>query len=130
MEHKGLFNSDNFMPHGHCYLWKPEILWLNVISDFIIVCAYFSIPILLTYLVYKTEAKLKFNWLFLLFSIFILACGTTHLMEIINVWNSEYFLAGIIKAITAIASILTAIALIPVIPQIIELLKESDAKNS
>lgn len=123
MESFSIFNSDGFMPHGHCYLWKPEILWLHVISDIIIVCAYFSIPILLTYLVFKTKSELRFNWLFLLFSIFILACGTSHLMEIINVWNKEYFLAGIIKAITAVASLLTAIALIPVIPKIIEILE-------
>lgn len=24
-----LFSSD-FMPHGHCYLWKPEIVWLHL----------------------------------------------------------------------------------------------------
>ena len=22
-----LFSSDGFMPHGHCYLWSPEIVW-------------------------------------------------------------------------------------------------------
>jgi hypothetical protein len=23
----------NFMPHGHCYLWRPDVLWLHVGSD-------------------------------------------------------------------------------------------------
>jgi hypothetical protein len=27
-----LFSSD-FMPHGACYLWKPEIVWLHALSD-------------------------------------------------------------------------------------------------
>ena len=27
-----LFSSD-FMAHGYCYLWKPEIVWLHAISD-------------------------------------------------------------------------------------------------
>ena len=25
------FSEDNFMPHGHCYLWKPELVGLHVI---------------------------------------------------------------------------------------------------
>ena len=45
---ESLFRSD-YMPHGHCYLWKPEILWLNVISDVLITFAYFSFPIAIYY---------------------------------------------------------------------------------
>jgi hypothetical protein len=40
---KRLFSSD-FMPHGYCYLWKPEIVWLNAISDGTITLAYYLIP--------------------------------------------------------------------------------------
>ena len=38
-----LFSSQGFEPHGHCYLWLPEILWLHVISDAFIALAYYSI---------------------------------------------------------------------------------------
>ncbi len=31
-----LLSSDEFMPHGHCYLWQPGIVALHVISDGII----------------------------------------------------------------------------------------------
>ena len=27
------FSSQGFMPHGHCFLWIPSILWMSVISD-------------------------------------------------------------------------------------------------
>lgn len=121
-----LFTSDQFMPHGHCYLWRPEIVWLNVISDIVIIAAYYTIPIILTYIIYKSKGTVPFNWLFLCFAIFILACGTTHLMEVINVWHAKYMLAGIIKAITAIASILTAVSLVPLLPKIIKTLKDSN----
>ena len=30
-----LFSSD-FMAHGYCYLWKPDIVWLHAISDALI----------------------------------------------------------------------------------------------
>lgn len=119
--------SKEFMPHGHCYLWDPFILWLNVFSDIVIVVSYYSIPLLLTYIVYKTKGRVPFNTIFLFFAIFILACGTTHLMEIINVWQSQYFIAGIVKAITAMASICTAVALIPILPKIIQALRGHDA---
>ena len=39
-----LFSADGFMPHGMCYLWRPDILGLHVTSDALIVLAYFSIP--------------------------------------------------------------------------------------
>jgi ribosomal protein L34 len=56
-----------------------------------------------------------------MFAGFILACGTTHLMEIWNIWHGDYVLAGVIKAITAVLSVLTAAMLIPLTPKAIAL---------
>jgi len=39
------------------------------------------------------------------------------LMEIWTIWHSNYFLSGLIKAITAVISVATALALIPLIPK-------------
>src|SRR6185295_14257922 len=110
------FSIDSFMPHGMCYLWKPDLLALHVISDGLITLAYFSIPFTLLYFV-RRRRDLEFNWVFVCFAIFIVACGTTHLMEIITVWKPEYWLSGTIKAITAVASVPTAILLVRLIPQ-------------
>ena len=110
-----LFSSENYMPHGHCYLWQPGLLWLHVISDSIITLAYFSIPITLIFFV-KKRRDLGFPWVFVCFAIFILACGSSHIMEIVNVWIPYYWLEGIIKAITAIFSIVTAILLFKMMP--------------
>src|SRR5690606_19572288 len=109
------FSSNGFMPHGHCYLWRPELLWLNVISDALIALAYMTIPITLIYIIRKRR-DLPFDWMLMAFGIFILACGTTHIMEIWVVWNPDYWLIGLIKAITAAASIVTAILLVRLIP--------------
>src|SRR5690606_17299429 len=100
----------DFMPHGHCYLWDPGILWLHVFSDSSIALAYFSIPIALVAFVRKRE-DLSFNGIFLLFALFIFACGLTHLFGVWTVWNGTYRLEGIVKAITAFASVATAIVL-------------------
>ena len=103
------------MPHGYCYLWDPRIVWLNVISDSLITLSYYCIPIVLIYFIRKRR-DLPFNWIFWMFGSFILACGTTHLMEVWNIWHASYLLSGIIKAITAAISVATAIRLIPLVP--------------
>src|SRR5882757_5662122 len=112
--------SPDFMPHGFCYLWDPKVLWLNVISDGLITLSYYCIPAILIYFIRKNR-DLPFNRIFWMFGTFILACGTTHLMEIWNVWKGSYVLAGVIKAITAAVSVLTAAMLIPLVPLVISL---------
>lgn len=116
---KTLFSSD-FLPHGTCYLWNSKIVWLHVISDSIITLSYYCIPIALIYLVQKRR-DLPFNWIFWMFGLFILGCGTTHLMEVWNVWHGSYLLAGVIKAFTAAVSLATAVVLIPLLPKIVSL---------
>ncbi len=110
-----LFSSD-FMPHGFCYRWRPEIVWLHATSDAAIALSYFFIPLALIYFVRKRR-DLPFHWMFLLFGLFIFGCGGTHAMEIWTLWHGTYRLAGVIKAITAVASVTTAAALVPMIPR-------------
>ncbi len=116
---QNLFSTD-FMPHGHCYFWRPEIVWLHVISDALTALAYFVIPLGLIQLVRKRR-DLAFHWMFVLFGVFILACGTTHLMAIWTLWHPVYRLDGVIKAITALASVPTAILLMRLVPQAVTL---------
>ena len=110
--------SPDFMPHGYCYLWDPRMVWLHVISDGLITLSYYCIPLILIYFIRKNR-DLPFNRIFWMFGTFILACGTTHLMEIWNVWHGDYLLAGVVKGITAAVSVLTAAMLIPLIPKVI-----------
>jgi signal transduction histidine kinase len=59
--------------------------------------------------------------MFLLFGLFIVACGATHLMEIWTLWTPNYWLADGIKAVTAAASVPTAILLYMLVPQALAL---------
>ena len=104
-----------YMPHGHCYFWNRGLVDLHVTADAIIALAYYSIPITLVYFV-RRRHDLQFDWIFLCFAIFIMACGTTHVLEIWNVWHGAYWTAGIMKAVTAAASIVTAILLVRLVP--------------
>jgi hypothetical protein len=107
--------SSDFMGHGYCYLWKPDIIWLHAVSDGLIALAYYVIPVALVYFVRKRR-DLPFHWMFFMFGIFIFGCGTTHAMEVWTLWHGTYRLAGVIKALTAVASMATA-ALVPLIPR-------------
>ena len=117
---KSLFAYKQFIPHGHCYLWNPELVGLHIVSDSLIALSYYSIPITLLYFVHKRQ-DLPFNRVFLLFAIFIVTCGTTHLMEIWTLWYPTYWLSGCLKAITAIVSLYTASELIPLVPKALAL---------
>ncbi len=112
-----LFEND-FMPHGHCYYWRPDILWMHVVSDAVIALAYFSIPITLLYFL-RRRPDLPFPAMVVLFAVFIVLCGSGHVIEIFTVWNPIYSLQGIEKAATALASIATAVAMIPIIPKVL-----------
>ena len=105
---KRLFASNDFMPHGYCYMWNQRLVWLHVVSDVLIALAYLSIPITLVYFLRKRR-DLPFNWMFACFGVFILACGTTHVMEVWTLWHATYWLSGVVKAVTAAASVPTAI---------------------
>lgn len=115
-----LFSSGDFMSHGYCYLWRPGLVWLHVISDLLIALAYFSIPFTLVYFIRKRK-DVPFNWMFICFGTFILACGATHAMEVWNLWHADYWLSGGIKALTALASVPTAILLVLLVPQALAL---------
>lgn len=112
--------ATEFMPHGHCYFWQPGIIALHVISDSLIMLAYFSIPVALTLFV-RRRRDLPFVVVFWAFGVFIVSCGLTHAMEIYTLWFPAYWLSGGIKAITAIASVATAVMLVPMLPKALQL---------
>ncbi|MBA6339192.1 hypothetical protein H4J57_18545 [Colwellia sp. BRX8-7] len=109
------------MPHGHCYLWRPDILWTHVISDITIGVAYYLITIILGILLYKRKESVPYKDIFALFMAFIFFCGTTHFVAIYVTWYPAYEYQGWIKALTAFTSILTAIVLAPRLPDLIQL---------
>jgi PAS domain S-box-containing protein len=113
-----LFSSEGFLPHGHCYLWDPSIMRLNVISDALIALAYLTIPFTLIYIARKRK-DLPFDWMFVSFGVFILACGATHALEIWTLWIPTYWILGTMKAVTAAASVATAVLLVKLIPQLL-----------
>jgi two-component sensor histidine kinase len=109
-----------FLPHGYCFAWTPGLLWSYVLSDSLIAAAYYSIPGALWYFVRK-RPDLPFHWIFLMFATFILACGTTHVIGVWNIWQPVYWLDATLKMFTAAVSVATAVVLWPLIPKALQL---------
>jgi signal transduction histidine kinase len=116
----GVFASEEFMPHGMCFLWEPALLWLHVVSDFLTGAAYFSIPIALALFAIRRK-DLQYRWMVGLFTLFIVACGTTHFFGVWVIWNPDYGVEGVLKATTALASVATAVVLWPILPKLLDL---------
>ena len=127
--HTSWFSSGQFLPHGHCYMWSPGVLWMNVVADILIAMAYFTIPFALLYIA-RRRRDLPFDWLVVCFGIFIVACGLTHVMDVWNVWHTHYWLEGIIKLLTAAASVPTAILLWRFLPGILQLPSQRQLRDA
>ncbi len=118
---KQLFNfvdTSTFMPHGHCYQWNEAILWPTVAGDALTGVAYFSIPFMLFYLAQKRKDLVQ-KHVFILFGMFILSCGATHLLDIWTVWDPVYDIASLVKVITGLLSLGTALVLLRSLPKIL-----------
>ncbi|HEY8932449.1 MAG TPA: hypothetical protein VIM44_03960, partial [Rariglobus sp.] len=87
------------MPHGQCYMWQSGLIALHAIADSLIALSYYSIPLLILYFV-RQRRDVPFPAIFLMFGAFIVACGTTHLIEVWTIWQPHYWLSGFVKAFT------------------------------
>ncbi|MEG3154050.1 ATP-binding protein [Sphingomonas sp. RB1R13] len=123
------FFDGSYEPHGYCLLWNPGLIWTHVVSDLLIAAAYFSIPLALVSLI-RRRKDLEFSWIFMLFAVFILACGMTHILSVWNLWHGDYGIEAVVKAITAAASIPTAIILWPLIPRLLALPSPSQLQTA
>ena len=112
--------SSPFMPHSFCYLWNQKLIWLHAISASLVALAYLSIPLTLVHIVRKRR-DIPFDWVFGCFALFILACGGTHVMEVVTLWIPAYWYSGALKALTAVVSIMTAVLLIQIVPTLLAL---------
>ena len=98
---------------------------LHIIGDLFVALAYFCIPITLVYF-YKRRPDLPFSKIVLSFSFFIIWCGMTHVVGIIEIWYPYYIIGGLVKVATAIISLWTLKLLIPFLPNIIEMPRAID----
>jgi hypothetical protein len=104
-----LFPNDLLMLHEPWYFWTPGLNWLQVSSHALIVIFYYSISILVIYVLSQRGAIPYAGGILLLLGAFALASGTTHVMEIWAVWYPNSWLARGIEANTAATALFTVL---------------------
>ena len=112
--------AGDYMAHGYCLAWEKPLLLLHVVSDIVTGLAYYSIPVAMFYFAYRRR-DLPLYKVFIMFAVFILACGTTHFMSAYTIFVPAYWLEGYVKAFTAIVSIIAVVLFLPRLPEAIAL---------
>ncbi len=109
-----MFTPDSLMPHAVCWAAAPGLIWTMVVTNFITFLSYLTICITLLYLVSRTRRVVMRDWAWFVvgFALFIVACGTTHLLEVITTWIPVFWVDAWTNIVTAILSATVAAVLI------------------
>ncbi len=116
-----LFDTSDYPPRWMCGNWSEQVGWLHILSDLVIAGAYAAIPIAIASYVVRKRDEIVFPKIYWLFALFILSCGTTHLIDATLFWHPWYRLSCLVKLLTAVVSATTAVVLIRALPYALSL---------
>ncbi|MEQ8846563.1 ATP-binding protein [Botrimarina sp.] len=106
------YDTEGFPARWNCgtaWAEEPWLGWTHVVADLMTAAAYTAIPLLLI-VVLRRVRHVPAPHVVTLFAVFILACGTVHLIDAIIFWWPIYRLSAVAKVTTAAASVMTVIA--------------------
>src|SRR5215204_3185531 len=106
--------------HGACLLWKPELIWLNAVSDAMLAGAFFATAFVLGFFVWRRR-DVMFRGVFWTFATFAAVCGVTRLLAILTLWVPAYDIEGVTKGFLALISVGITAALLLSLPRILVL---------
>jgi hypothetical protein len=109
-------------PHAVCLLYDPLLIAAEVVTNTAIAFAYYMIPFILWRFV-RHLPSLPFRSVVVMFLVFILACGTSHLTRVATLFIGgwTYWLDVAVCAVTVVASLGTAVGLVRHGPVIVSL---------
>ena len=113
------FDHQDFMPRWVCGHWTELHGWLYILSNIAVWAAYFTIPLILIYVINKRQGFV-FRKVFIWFILFIFLCGTTHLVDAIIFWFPIYRVNALILFTTAVVSWVTVYILYKYLPEVLE----------
>jgi hypothetical protein len=91
-----MFDPNSLMPHAVCWASDPRLIWTMAVTNLVTFLSYLTIASTLIYLVRRTGRILARDWGYFVvgFALFILACGSTHLLEVITTWSPSGSMHG------------------------------------
>jgi signal transduction histidine kinase len=117
------------LPHDFYFLWNPELMWLHILSDSTIslVC-YLTLFFLVK--IMRGRRDVPFNWVFYGFSAFMVACGTSHAIDVATLWHPLFWMSGMSKALTAGMALMSLSALVRYTPEILAMPSHSELQKA
>jgi signal transduction histidine kinase len=102
------------MPHAVCWAAAPALIWTMVVTNAITFLSYLSICVTLLLLAKRTGRVIARDWTFFAigFALFIVACGATHLLEVVTTWIPVFWIDAAANIVTALLSAYVALQLI------------------
>jgi signal transduction histidine kinase len=107
-------SPSSLMPHAVCWRADQHLIWTMVISNGVTFLSYTTICITLLALARRTRVIIARDWVYFLtgFALFIVACGATHLMEVVTTWSPAFWTDAWANILTAALSAYVALQLI------------------
>ncbi|HJV52377.1 MAG TPA: sensor histidine kinase [Noviherbaspirillum sp.] len=114
------FASGGFAAQDTGHMWMSALAWAYLASDAVIALAFYVLTAGLLYLVCRRE-RLRYKWMFLLFSVFFFVCGTSHLVSGWILSHPGPWLGAAVRIVTGVVAVTTAGLLWWLIPKILRL---------
>ena len=119
------FSAEGLSPHWLCLYGRNDIITVHIVADILIAIAYFTIPAAIIYFVSKRN-DISFKWMYILFTAFIISCGSSHIFGALTFWIPAYGAEAVVKFTTAILSVITAIAIWQLMPRVLAIPSRAD----
>jgi signal transduction histidine kinase/CheY-like chemotaxis protein len=112
-------DMSTLVPHGACLLWKPELIWLNAISDALLAGAFFVTAFALALFAWRRGRDMMFIFrsVFWAFAVFVTVCGVSRLLSILTLWVPAYGIEGLTKGVLALISVGIVAGLLLMLPR-------------
>jgi signal transduction histidine kinase/CheY-like chemotaxis protein len=117
----GILDMSTLTPHGACLEWKPELIWLNAVSDAMVAGAFFVTAFVLAFFVWRRrrDVMVMFRVVFWAFAIFVAACGVTRLLSILTLWVPAYDIEALTKGFLALISAGITAGMVLLLPRLL-----------
>lgn len=99
-------SASSLMPHAVCWREDQHLIWTMAISNAVTFLSYTTICVTLLLLARRTHRIIVREWGYLLtgFALFLVACGSTHLLEVVTTWSPAFWIDAWTNILTAVLS--------------------------
>lgn len=110
----------------------PPFFPLRILFDLLTSLAYFTIPLAILFFMRKRK-HVKFKWIYICFTLFILLCGFTHVLHVLpHLMSIEplHTIQTIAAGITATISIITSILIWSIMPRLLRIPSSTELEEA